>query len=212
MSDVGFVYVLANSAMPGLVKIGKTTRSPAERASELSAATGLPTPFIVVYEQLFEDCTAAEGFVHTFLGGKGFRLAENREFFSAPVTEVVRALALAPGAIDGSAPETEPYEDEDGLLSAGRVGDELDDLSLGGGAQPVRVEPWRDVFEEAECYYLDFGDYIEDYAEAMRLYKQAAKLGCLEAYSRLGEMFKSGEGCRADNGKALEYFKEGARK
>lgn len=32
----GYIYVLANSAMPDLVKVGKTTRTPAERAAELS--------------------------------------------------------------------------------------------------------------------------------------------------------------------------------
>ncbi|MEN9595630.1 MAG: hypothetical protein RL236_64, partial [Pseudomonadota bacterium] len=63
----GYIYVLANSAMPDLVKVGKTTRTPAERAAELSKVTGVPTPFIVVYEQLVDDCTAAEEFVHTML-------------------------------------------------------------------------------------------------------------------------------------------------
>ena len=85
MNDIGYLYVLANSAMPGIVKIGKTTRSSTERATELSKVTGLPTPFIVVYEQLFENCSSAEMFVHTFLTDKGFRISENREFFSAPV-------------------------------------------------------------------------------------------------------------------------------
>jgi hypothetical protein len=45
--DAGYVYVLTNRAMPGLVKLGFTTRSPAERAQELSASTGVPAPFKV---------------------------------------------------------------------------------------------------------------------------------------------------------------------
>lgn len=49
MKELGFLYVLANSAMPNMVKVGKTTRSSLERAEELSRATGLPTPFIVIY-------------------------------------------------------------------------------------------------------------------------------------------------------------------
>jgi hypothetical protein len=130
MRDVGFLYVLANSAMQGMVKVGKTTRSPAERAAELSAATGLPTPFIVVYEQLFEDCTEAETFVHTLLASKGFRVADNREFFSAPANEVIRAIALAPGAIDGDWNGAEEEAEDDDLLSDSPVGDELDALSL----------------------------------------------------------------------------------
>ncbi len=47
MSGNGYVYVLMNSSMRGLVKIGKTEREPEERAKELSASTGVPTPFMV---------------------------------------------------------------------------------------------------------------------------------------------------------------------
>lgn len=42
-----FVYMLRNSAMPGLLKVGFTTGTPEVRAAELSAATGVPTPFQV---------------------------------------------------------------------------------------------------------------------------------------------------------------------
>ena len=41
----GYVYVLINSSMPNLVKIGKTTKDPNERVKELSSATGVATPF-----------------------------------------------------------------------------------------------------------------------------------------------------------------------
>lgn len=207
MRDVGFLYVLANSAMQGMVKVGKTTRSPAERAAELSAATGLPTPFIVVYEQLFEDCTEAETFVHTLLASKGFRVADNREFFSAPVNEVVRAIALAPGAIDEGV-DQEDGEDADVIRTAA-AGGTIANLK---SPAPAHSEPWRAVYEEAENHYYGFGDYLEDYEEALRLYKQAAILGCLDAYLRLGQMHHLGDGVRADTNKALKYYKEGARK
>lgn len=207
MRDVGFLYVLANSAMQGMVKVGKTTRSPAERAAELSAATGLPTPFIVVYEQLFEDCTEAETFVHTLLASKGFRVADNREFFSAPANDVVRAIALAPGAIEGDGAVAE--EEEDDLTLKSPAGDELDDLKI---TEPSPSEPWVSVFEEAEAYYYGLGDFIQDYSEARRLYIQAAKLGCLEAYEKLGKIYHQGQGVSQNAQKALEFYKEGARK
>src|SRR3954466_7359261 len=54
----GFVYILINPSLPGLVKIGKTTRSSESRAMELSAPTGLPTPFIVAFDEEFDDCDA----------------------------------------------------------------------------------------------------------------------------------------------------------
>lgn len=43
----GYVYVLTHSRHPGLVKIGQTTRTPQQRAREMS--TGSPDPFHVAY-------------------------------------------------------------------------------------------------------------------------------------------------------------------
>lgn len=46
-SEPGFVYVLSNPAMPGLVKVGYTTGDPERRAAELSSTTGVPSKFVV---------------------------------------------------------------------------------------------------------------------------------------------------------------------
>jgi hypothetical protein len=43
---------------------------------ELSSATGVPTPFIVAYEQQFSDCDAAEAHVHAALERKGLRISK----------------------------------------------------------------------------------------------------------------------------------------
>jgi DNA-directed RNA polymerase subunit RPC12/RpoP len=91
----GYVYALLNSTMPGLVKIGKTEREPEERAKELSNATGIATPFVVAYAERFNDCAAAEDYVHALLEQKGFRVAQNREFFCAPVKAVIQAIMKA---------------------------------------------------------------------------------------------------------------------
>lgn len=209
MSDIGYLYVLANSAMPGLVKIGKTTRTPAERAIELSGATGLPTPFIVVYEQMFQDCSAAESFVHTYLANQGFRVSDNREFFNAPVNDVVRAIILVPDAITAST--TTGHDDEDeGLLSEPK-GDELDSLTL-ESASSTPVPVWASIFSRANDVRYGMGDHIQDFGEALSLYKQAIKLGCIHAYSQIAEMYQKGVGVREDKAKALEYLKEGARR
>ena len=45
----GWVYILTNKAMPGLVKIGLTTRDLEEWAAELLGATGVPLPFVVAW-------------------------------------------------------------------------------------------------------------------------------------------------------------------
>lgn len=212
MGAVGWLYVLANSSMPGLVKVGKTTRKPGDRSSELSSVTGVPTPFIVVYEQLFESCDDAELFVHTFLERKGFRVASNREFFNAPINDVIRAIAEAPGSLDndGYLTTTErestiayPAHPEYALSDRG-----MDDDS---GAAP-KSQPWQAVFDEAEKYYFGFGDYIQDYSEAFKLFRQAADLGAVMAYRHLGDLSKNEQGVFVNNGRALEYYKEGARK
>jgi hypothetical protein len=211
--QVGFLYVLANSAMPGVVKVGKTTRSPVERASELSGATGLPTPFIVVYEQLFQDCSAAESFVHVYLARQGYRVADNRDFFNAPVNLVVKAISLAPGAMDDAQFAVPAPVEEDDLLPASAP-DELDGLSLSSSPASSNAPsyPWDSVFKEAANHYYGSDDYIQDYAEALRLFRQAAKLGSLPAYGSIGDMHRRGEGVREDKAKALDFYKEGARK
>ena len=63
-NNKGYVYVMINPSYEGLVKIGKTTKDPEERAKELSSATGVATPFIVVYKRVFNDCSIAESLIH----------------------------------------------------------------------------------------------------------------------------------------------------
>lgn len=90
----GHVYVLANPSLPGQVKIGHTLRDPEERARELSAVTGLPTPFVLIYSEEFEDAPGAERIVHQLLAG--YRISDKREFFAVPpkrAIDVIRSLA-----------------------------------------------------------------------------------------------------------------------
>lgn len=207
MNNRGYIYVLANSSMPDLVKVGKTARSPSQRAQELSGVTGVPTPFIVVYEQLFEDCSVAEDFLHTVLKQRGYRETENREFFRAPVSEIIHIISKMPGQIrDSGDLNNESFDD--GVIS-NHDSDELDDLTLG---ESPELYPWSGVWESAENYYHGRDNYIQDYTEAMKLYREAAKLGCLMAYIQIGDMFQHGHGVPKSDQKALEYYKEGARK
>ncbi len=187
----GYIYVLANSAMPDLVKVGKTTRTPAERAAELSKVTGVPTPFIVVYEQLVDNCTAAEEFVHTMLQQKGYRESDNREFFRATPNEVIRVVMQIPNQIsnDSKFKATENHEDTN---------------------EPAY--PWLELWKTAEAYAKGSDDCLQDYDKAMKLYKQAIKLGCLPAYYQIGVMYRYGLGVTENHKKAIEWYQEGVEK
>ena len=79
----GYIYILQNPSFPDLLKIGKTTRTPTERAKEVSRGTGIPTKFNVVFDIFTPDCDISEKEVHKRL--KEYRVATDREFFKLPI-------------------------------------------------------------------------------------------------------------------------------
>ena len=87
--EPGFLYLMTNPAMPGLVKIGMTTRSPEERAQEL-ASTGVPMPFHVAAAWPVDDVRAAERDAHEALAR--YRVNDQREWFRVSVPEAIKAL------------------------------------------------------------------------------------------------------------------------
>lgn len=82
----GYVYILSNEYMPGIVKIGKTTRTVEQRAFELYQ-TGVPTPFEIVAQFLTPDCHELEEIAHEHLGKS--RLSGSREFFKISSEDAV---------------------------------------------------------------------------------------------------------------------------
>ena len=81
----GYIYILSNPSMPGILKIGKTERCPEERISELSSVTAIPTEFVLEYKIHVSNCDIAEKTVHESL--RTFRVSNNREFFKIGVNE-----------------------------------------------------------------------------------------------------------------------------
>lgn len=75
----GWVYVLSNPSMPGLIKIGSTERDVFDRASELSASSGVPAPFEVEAFYDSDDPRSDEATVHVILQDR--RASGQREFF-----------------------------------------------------------------------------------------------------------------------------------
>ena len=201
MGAPGFIYVLANPSMPDLVKIGRTERSAADRVRELSAATGVPTPFVLIYEAAFDDCAEAEVLIHRELEERGARLAPNREFFTVRIHEAVRAV------VEAQLNTTSSEEDSLSLVGTtqSNTGDPfLDSLNLREDALV------RSLLTEADGYRVNLNRTPEDLRRAFALYKRAAELGSTRALLILGDMYAEGEGTAPSLANALEYWKRAA--
>ncbi|MFD7863684.1 GIY-YIG nuclease family protein [Streptomyces sp. NPDC059783] len=96
--ETGFVYVMSNPAMQGLVKIGFTTQLPEDRAQELSRPTGVPLPFDVAFRALTMRWREVERLVHQ-------RLADQRvsrkEFFTVSIDDAVQTVRECVLAVNG---------------------------------------------------------------------------------------------------------------
>ncbi len=85
-----YVYVLVNRSMPGMVKIGMTTSTPAKRASDINKATGVPTPWIPVWSLKCYASLILEQRVHEYLSQ--YRVADNREMFAIDSVTAQRVI------------------------------------------------------------------------------------------------------------------------
>ncbi len=113
----GYIYILTNPSMKGLVKIGTTTSDPEERADKLSEPTGVPTKFVVAYQQFVIDCYQVEKSVHRRL--KSYK--RKKEFFRIDVNKAIDVVkqeaAHFPASKEPVKPteaiETKPYPAKD---------------------------------------------------------------------------------------------------
>jgi hypothetical protein len=85
----GYIYILSNPSMPDLMKIGKTTTSPAQRIEELHS-TGVPTPFELEFAAEVADCHACETAAHGVLDEH--RVSTKREFFRVSVRRAIMEI------------------------------------------------------------------------------------------------------------------------
>ena len=86
----GQVYVLTNEAMPGLVKVGQTYKTPEIRAQELSSETGVAAQYVVVYKAFVPNYEQVEKVVHNKLKSAGKHY--NKEFFKCEAFEAIRHI------------------------------------------------------------------------------------------------------------------------
>jgi hypothetical protein len=150
ISRAGYLYCLTHSFMPGIAKLGATRKHPIQRATELSAGTGVPGQFTTAYWMPFDDCFEAERLCHERFADK--RVDEAREFFSVTVAEVAQYARELAERLPGS----------------GTEGGEWAEQGDGARASVVMDLPWSELFasfdlngpdeltpeEQAKCHAL----------------------------------------------------------
>jgi hypothetical protein len=181
-----YLYALINPAMPGLVKVGKTTRDPADRVNELSSVTSVPTRFILVHTEVVNDCTAAEEWVHAQLELNNYRVSQNREFFSAPL-HVVIDFIRASKAVGNSNGDSIAVSATNSINAANLI---------------------EELVERAEELIQGSFETFSNPKDGEKLLKQAAELGSVEAHEQLGSIYRYGaQGIKIDHQNAISHLK-----
>lgn len=105
MSEI--IYVLINGAMPGYVKIGRTTNL--ERRIRELDNTSIPLPFECVYACAVENAEDVEALIHD--GFLDHRTRTNREFFEISPDRAISILKLR--EIENVTPQKDFVESEE---------------------------------------------------------------------------------------------------
>lgn len=148
---LGWVYVLTSPTVRSdggvpILKIGATRKHPIQRAKEVSAGTGVATPFSLAYYRDYEDAFLAERLIHEAFAG--CRVNESREFFEVAIADVVTFME--------SLTKGDAYQEA--VASSGLIGGDW--VERGGGScryqGPQVATPFADLFATFE----DRGDGI----------------------------------------------------
>ena len=91
-NELGIVYVLTNPAMPGIVKIGKTSRATINTRLNELCSTGVPVPFECAFAGKVRDESKVEKAFHLAFGP--YRINPKREFFQIEAEQAIALLEL----------------------------------------------------------------------------------------------------------------------
>lgn len=198
---VGTVYVLANSIAPNLVAVGKTTEDSQSAANRMTQSFGASVPFMVVYEAEVGDIDEAEGFVQDWLRDRGYKIVDARGLFLAPIRDAVAALVALQMTLGTVAVSV------DATLDNGERPTDLVDHDEDSLLPP---DEWLETLETANELYYGSDEKLENPRRAAEFYRLAADQGSLEAYHRLGAMYREGDGVKQNQSKAFDILVEGA--
>jgi len=92
-TEIGWIYVLYNEAMPGYTKIGFTKKESVEtRVAELSNWTGVPLPFQIAYAAKVKSPKQVEDALHSAFAPN--RPNKKREFFLISPEQAIPIIKL----------------------------------------------------------------------------------------------------------------------
>jgi hypothetical protein len=103
---MSIVYILTNEAMPGYIKIGRTSTSVEQRMKELDK-TSTPLPFQCYYAARVEDDQKLERTLHAAFGDH--RVRPSREFFRLDPYKARVVIELL--ALEDLTPKEDIFED-----------------------------------------------------------------------------------------------------
>jgi T5orf172 domain len=92
IASYSIVYVLTNPAMPGLVKIGRTSQEGAKVRITQLYSTGVPVPFTLEFACRVQNDGEVERALHLAFGPS--RINPRREFFRIEPEQVIAILKL----------------------------------------------------------------------------------------------------------------------
>jgi tetratricopeptide (TPR) repeat protein len=181
MGKKGFVYIMTNDSMPGIIKVGMSTKVPTERAKELED-TGLPMPYVVQYYAFFDDMQQAEKKAHNELSKYHY----NKEFFKTDVGTAINCienLGLSFNRLYCKLDKVELYklalrvdpDDADAHYNLGNAYNESGkhEEAIESNKQALRIDP-----DNAEAHN-NLGNAYHDsgkYEEAIESYKQVIRI------------------------------------
>jgi hypothetical protein len=189
----GWVYVISNSAMPGLVKVGFSTKDPNSRAEELDH-TGSPQPYIVEYDMLIDEPRDIEQETHKRLSS----YSAGKEWFRCSVQEAVSAIQQ----VSKGRAILENLKDGNGVLE-----------NSAEAVKRVRIRiaaEQGDASEQNRLGILYHGGHgvPQDYAEAAKWFRKAAEQGDADAQLNLGNMYSKGQGVPQDYVEAVKWYRK----
>jgi len=148
---IEIIYILTNEAMPGYVKIGKTSTSLEQRIRELSSSTSVPLPFTCFYACTVENMNFVEHQLHDAFDNN--RINPKREFFQIAPERVVAALKLV--EIEDVTPEKDYVDSKEDQKALTQARKRRTDFSFKAADIPVGAEIYFSRDEDVKAKVLD---------------------------------------------------------